>query len=267
MAPVTTPAGTYVVDFVSTTLGAQAAFTALTTAPNLTALDNDFAFLQDAFSGLPMTHLFPIKVIVSDVGGGAQWSSHDISAGVTISVSYRSDPLFLRYLLASKIAEMFEFEQGLGWHGGRTGPGDTGSNTEGDLGEGLSRFLGRQLLLKNGSTVEITAPAFGVGNQWLATSSRDNFISSSDSPDPKDNQPDPKVGCTTLFINYLHTQLGFSIKDIVRAGAPSLQGVYTNLTRDEGDPFPVFAMLLDAAFPAGPPGSVGTQIDTCPAAG
>lgn len=224
MAPVTIPAGTYVVDFVAAVPGAQQAFAALTTAVNLKALDKDFALLRDVFDKLDISRLFPINLIVSN-GNGGRWDSDNITANVTVSVSWRSDPLFLRYLLVLEVSEIFMFEQGHGWYGGSTTPGDVGGNTEGDLGEGLSRFLARQFLLQNGSTVEATAPGFGAGNQWLRTSTRQNFISSSDSPDTTDNNLDQQSGCTTLFINYLHTQLGFSPEQIVHAGAPSLQGV------------------------------------------
>jgi hypothetical protein len=63
-------------------------------------------------------------------------------------------------------------------------------------------------------------------------------------PGYDDRDYDPTNGCTTLFIYYLFHQLGFSIKQIVGAGASTLRGVYTNLTGDPGDPFPRFKLLL-----------------------
>src|SRR5262249_51828517 len=45
-------------------------------------------------------------------------------------------------------------------------------------------------------------------------------------------------------------QLGFTINQIVAAGAPTLAAVYKNLTGDAGDPFPFFKRLLDNAFPS-----------------
>jgi hypothetical protein len=54
----------------------------------------------------------------------------------------------------------------------------------------------------------------------------------------------------TLFIYYLFHELGFSINQIVGAGASNLAGVYRNLTGHTDDPFPVFKSLLDDAFPS-----------------
>lgn len=67
---------------------------------------------------------------------------------------------------------------------------------------------------------------------------------------PDDNTQDATNGCTTLFIYYLLTQLGFSIAGIVGAAASTLAGVYKNLTGDASDPFPFFKQLLDTAFPS-----------------
>ena len=44
--------------------------------------------------------------------------------------------------------------------------------------------------------------------------------------------PDPVVGCGTLFLFYLHDQLGYRIEDIINAGGGHLSNVYQNLTGD-----------------------------------
>ena len=70
-----------------------------------------------------------------------------------------------------------------------------------------------------------------------------------------DHDIDSGVGCGALFINYLFTQLGFSIEEIIQSapgaanGNECLRGVYNNLTGDPSDPFPFFKMLLDNAYP------------------
>lgn len=270
MAPQTTPNGTYSVDFDASKLTqfpniqdwTNALFNAVGTGGG-NALEEDFQWMQGLFQSVNVAGHMPIQIIVGELGGGATWSPENIHLGVTVSVSISHDPLFLRYLIVSEMVEVFMLDQGGGWFGGSTSPGsrNNGGN-EGDNGEALSRFLGRQFLINNGTTVEATAPRFGVGNQWLATSSRDNFISSSNSPSNSDVNPDSDVGCTTLFVNYLKTQLGFTAKQIVQAAAPNLQGVYRNLTHDDSDPFPVFDFLLASAFPPGPAGGVGATVDT-----
>jgi hypothetical protein len=67
--------------------------------------------------------------------------------------------------------------------------------------------------------------------------------------DVYDHGIDAKTGCAILFIYYLHSQLGYSINQIVAAAAPELAGVYQNLTGDPNDPFPDFKGLLDYHFP------------------
>ncbi len=67
---------------------------------------------------------------------------------------------------------------------------------------------------------------------------------------PDDNAPDAVNGCTTLFIYWLHSQLGYGINAIVAAGAATLAGVYRNLSGDPTDPFPYFKKTLDDAFPS-----------------
>ena len=70
-----------------------------------------------------------------------------------------------------------------------------------------------------------------------------------------DHNIDAAIGCSMLFLYYLHVQLGFAIPDIVAAApgsanaATCLRGVYRNLTSDSSDPFPFFKQLLDNAFP------------------
>ena len=74
----------------------------------------------------------------------------------------------------------------------------------------------------------------------------------------------PGTGGSMLFLYYLFHQLGFTTDQIVAAapgyktnsdGKPvldaiaPLRGVYKNLTGDDGDPFPRFKQLLDAAYP------------------
>ena len=69
-------------------------------------------------------------------------------------------------------------------------------------------------------------PGFNVAFLWLnPPSARHDFVNNN----PDDNKPDPVTGCTTLYLYYLHDQLGFPINAIIAAGASNLSGVYQNL--------------------------------------
>ncbi len=136
--------------------------------------------------------------------------------------------------LIAEMTEQFMRSQGSGWFGFKT---------EGSEGEGLSRFLAAQFLAVNG----LGNPPAGFlnSNSWMASSRADyvNVIN------PTDDGPDVLTGCSLLFIWYLFSQLGFSVNAIVAAGAPTLGGVYRNLTGDPADPFPTFKRILDNYFP------------------
>jgi len=89
-------------------------------------------------------------------------------------------------------------------------------------------------------------------NQWLDTA-RNDYVTA---PEQKDTNA-VSFGCALLFLNYLRTQLGFTIQQIIQNGAATLAGTYTNLTGDSSNPFPFFKHLLDEAFP-------GTATNTGP---
>jgi hypothetical protein len=119
-----------------------------------------------------------------------------------------------------------------------------GSN-EGSKGEGLSRFLGGQLLAQNNALGIGIDASYALADLWL-NSTRQDFVNNA----PDDNGYDATNGCTTLFIYYLFSQLGYSIDQFVGAGASTLAGVYKNLTGNAADPFPLFKAILDLSFPS-----------------
>jgi hypothetical protein len=87
---------------------------------------------------------------------------------------------------------------------------------------------------------------YDIAWSWLESATREDYVNH---VDPAEYRAVPPCGCAVLFIYYLHTQLGFSINQIIAAGANQLAGVYANLTRDKRDPFPAFKHMLDVAFP------------------
>ena len=115
---------------------------------------------------------------------------------------------------------------------------------EGSKGEGLSRFLGLQFLLLHHLATS-TPDRFGVTADWL-NSPRPNYVDHN----PDDNAPDTVTGCTTLFLFYLHDQLGYTINQIIAAGADTLGGVYRNLT-GRTDGWTAFRTLVDTHYPTG----------------
>jgi hypothetical protein len=108
-------------------------------------------------------------------------------------------------------------------------------------GEALSRILSAEIY--PGSQ-----RGFRTGASWL-DGSRPDFVNSTDGSD----RHFVSIGCGTLFINYLRHQLGFSLNQIIAAGASTFAQAYANITKDTSDPFPVFGGLLQVRFPAGAP--------------
>lgn len=200
----------------------------------IAAAEGDFTQMTGWFGGTALDVSFRIPVNVLNAGGGAGWSLSGGNLTVTIKPTATGTATDIRYLLVAEMTEQFMRAHGKGWYG---------TNTEGSEGEGLSRFLARQLLDTNG----LGAPPSGFGNSnaWLA-STRDDWVNNVKGTD---DGPDEVTGCTLLFIWYLFSQLGFSIEQIVAAGAPNLGQAYRNLTGDNSDPFPFFKRLMDTSFP------------------
>ncbi|MGI0072936.1 MAG: hypothetical protein ACREA3_03880 [Nitrosotalea sp.] len=199
----------------------------------IAACENDFNLMAGWFGNIALDVNTPIPVNVTPNGGGAGWSLSGSNLTITINPG-SGVASFIRYLLVAEMTETFMRIQNRGWFG---------QGTEGSQGEGLSRFLAAQFLSTNG--LGNPPAAFSNSNSWLSSSRADNV----NNINPTDDGPDAITGCSLLFIYYLFTQLGFSINNIVAAGASNLAGVYKNLTGDASDPFPFFKQLLDTAFP------------------
>ena len=200
----------------------------------IAAAEGDFTQMTGWFGGIALDVNVRITVNVTQNGGGAAWSLSGGNLTVTINPNVSGSTTVVRYLLVAEMVEQFMRAQGLGWYG---------NNTEGSEGEGLSRFLSMQFLLING--LGNPPGGFANSNAWLS-SVRADFVNNIVG---NDDGPDAVTGCSTLFIWYLFAQLGFSLNQIVAAGAATLGGVYRNLTGDTADPFPFFKQLVDTAFP------------------
>jgi hypothetical protein len=219
--------------------------------------DGDFTWLNAFFPGV--TPGTPINVYVADassaadIGGG--WTGWGlIPLQVTLSMGEipvtGGDPLTLaRYLLVAETSEIFMrqrqpafFNRYNDWFE---------AFDEGSKGESLSRVMGIQLLRDNIPQVTMIPAApgvsFGVTSIWL-NGIRDNRIE----VDIDDIDPDDITGCGTLFLLFLHDQLGFGWADIIAAGGATLSDVYSHLTGDDrANAFTVFSDLVNLHYPQG----------------
>ncbi len=196
------------------------------------ACEQDYTMMAGWFPGLSLPYSLPVAVNIVPGGyAGAGWGPP-----ISLRPGNGSGLDVVRYLLVAEVVEMFMLSQNRGWFA------SDGSN-EGAAGEGLSRFLSTEFLVQAG--LGSAMPGFDTAGIWL-NSARLDFINNIDE---HDHAPDEKSGCATLFIYYLSYQLGYSIQRIISAAAPTLSGVYRNLTGDASDPFPRFKQMLDEAFP------------------
>jgi hypothetical protein len=139
-------------------------------------------------------------------------------------------------LVIAEEVEVFEAIQNKGWSCG-------GSN-----GEGLSRVLAEELYPN-----VLEALGYSSASAWLS-SRRPNFVGRT-LPTDRNGVAN---GCAVLFLNYLHTQLGFGWDKICQAAAPTLGGTY-NLLTNQKTPFRDFAALLERKFPRGQPVNLQTD--------
>jgi len=198
----------------------------------LAVCEQDYNLMASWFPGLSLPYPLPVAVNILPGGyAGASWGPP-----ISLRPGNGSGLNVVRYLLVAEVVEMFMLAQNKGWFAA------DGSN-EGAAGEGLSRFLATEFLVQSG--LGSTMSGFETAGLWL-NSDRLDFVNNIDE---HDHAPDAKSGCATLFIYYLSYELGYSIQRIVAAAAPTLAGVYRNLTGDSADPFPKFKQLLDQAFP------------------
>jgi hypothetical protein len=210
--------------------------------------EDDFALMTRWFGGLNLIFSFPLPVQIANASGGASWNDPSdlqvefgTSPTITLSPGSGTPVSFLRYLLVSEVTEMFMASQKGGWFE------DTSlfsGADEGSKGEGLSRFLGVQFQLENGLG-NVPPVNFAVTSLWL-NSPRNDFVNS----DPDDHNPDPVSGCATLFLYYLHDQLGYGVDAIISAGAGTLAGVYKNLT-GQADGWTPFVNMINSHYPSG----------------
>jgi hypothetical protein len=247
----------------------------------LAACEEDYAQMSSWFGGIDVTGGAALIVVaITSSNGGASWDNTlgifivNVPGLYVVKNPPPGSPAVaphtvhgLRQLLVAEVSEMFMSAQNGDWfvHGDSLfGIIPLSGSDEGSRGEGLSRFMSVQCLIAAGFPDAVPPPRFPITWTWLNSGSRPDYITI--------NPDDPTFsvinGCTTLFMYYLHDQLGKTINQIVAAGKttsrpaephdpvptvlgyeiPSLVGLYRNLMGRE-DAWASFITLVDKYYP------------------
>jgi hypothetical protein len=188
--------------------------------------EGEFAQLQQWFGGATPPGL-PFTIYL-DTGSFGAYHAGCSATQEHCAAFDGTRPDLVRMVHVAEEVEVFAANQG-NWNCGAS------------TGEGLSRVLAAELYPAQLET-------FASAAYWL-DNGRPDFISQ---VDPSDRNY-LSIGCSVLFLNWLHFQLHFSWAQIVAAGAePHLQATYQKLTGKD-DAIAEFRALLDRRFPSGTP--------------
>jgi hypothetical protein len=197
-------------------------------------LETDLASISRFFGGIKLPK--PLTIIVGDFGGGAyHHSCSDPIVYASVKSGTGSDAEFTNFLVASQIVDVFEAVQGKGWNCGASN------------GAGLKRVLATELY-------PAQLDGYATAATWLDTPDRPDWVNKNA---PTDTELVP-IGCTVLFLNYMHMQLKTPWDKIIQAGGENLGQTYTNL-RLGAEGFKKFRQLMDAKFPIGRPSRLTTD--------
>jgi hypothetical protein len=190
----------------------------------------DYERLRHYFGGLTPEGL-PFTVYLTPGTRGAYHHGCD-GTGLYVEAS-TATPVEVRYLVVSEADEVFMAGQDRGWLCGSSN------------GEGLSRALAEDAYPPG-------VDGYYTAGDWL-NSERANFVDHNDGSDGNFSS----IGCSVLFLHYLHAQLGFSWAAITQVGARppdnpsiSLANTYTSLT-GRTDGYDSFYSLVTRRFPYG----------------
>lgn len=147
---------------------------------------------------------------------------------------------FARFLFVAEVAELLM--QFYGWN-----PGSS-------QGEALSRILAEELYPSSAYDSRYgTAPWV---NAWMNSNPRPDWITKNEAFD----RNAVSYGCGILFINFLRSQLNYTMPDIsYLSGGVTLADRYRNLTGSIDDGFAVFIQLLEKHFPSDKPQTLLTN--------
>lgn len=148
----------------------------------------------------------PVQVLVDPQAGGAYHFGCDAT-----DIYIQPDPSLANGFMVAELVEIFEPAINNGWACGNTN------------GEGLSRVLAGE---RNANL----APDFAQTIQaWWANGHAD-YVNNNSATDQDENSN----GCATLFLYYLHSQIGADWTKIVATGGATLGETYQRLTGKSG---------------------------------
>lgn len=180
----------------------------------LAAFEADFAAITAWFGGiqLPPGHpgddqttprtALPIHVAMDPQAGGAYHFGCD---GTDVYVE--PQPQVVTGLVVAEVVEIFEAAINNGWNCGQTN------------GESLSRVLAVE---RNSGLASLTAQT---AQTWWANGHAD-YVTTNNATDTNQDAN----GCGSLFVYYLHSQLGYSYEKIATTGGASLGACYQGLS-------------------------------------
>jgi hypothetical protein len=166
----------------------------------------------------------PVQVLIDQQAGGAYHFGCDAT-----NIYIEPTPELANGFMVAELVEIFEAAINNGWQCGNTN------------GEGLSRVLAGERNAKLGPLFTQTGQAW-----WQA--GHTDYVNSNAADDRDENSN----GCATLFLYYLHNQLGYSWEKIVSTGGATLGDTYQRLTGKSGtDGFNEFISLLNGLAQGG----------------
>jgi hypothetical protein len=197
----------------------------------LATCESDYQHLQNWFGVTPGGLPFTIYVVTGNFGA---YHANCAATELHCAADTGTNIPLIHMLMVAEADEVFMNAQGK-WGCGLS------------TGEGLSRVLSTELYPSalNGYTSAAS---------WLNAAGRPNFI---DSTDPTDRNY-VSIGCSVLFLNWLHYQLGYSWQQIIAAGAPTEAELYTNLT-GAMDGWTRFSTLMAQVYPPAVHSSLGVD--------
>jgi hypothetical protein len=203
----------------------------------LAVCEQDFGLMSDWFAGITIDRNMPMALeIRTGRNNSASWGGNREAPWPIALNPADGQPLGdVRFLLVAEVTELFMSAQNKGF---------SSATSEASNGEGLSLFLANNFLLINKLPISRGSNV----NSWL-NSLRPDWINNWE-----DNRLNPlSYGCALIFLYYLNVQLGFDIKRIIASAAPTLAGVYKNLTGDPISPVTDFMGIVNNSFPRANP--------------
>jgi hypothetical protein len=198
----------------------------------LASCEWEYAKLKGWFGGITPATL-PFNIYID---AGSFDARHAIRAATEIHcAAFAGDNSDLvRFVMAAEAGAVLMAAHGKGWNGGFS------------HGEGLSRCLATELYpaqLRGSSSA----------GAWL-DGPRPNWVDNTEQTD----RGYTSIGCAVLFLNFMRHELTYSWNAIVAAAAPTLGGVYKNLT-GLTDGWAQFSALMQSYYPEGTPSGATTD--------